>query len=260
MKKRSEHHSTHKATTREEVEFVTLASPQLEEVLSWRFITELWRRCPDRFDLIEAHPCDGQYDCLALCTKGQNPAIAIDVNRGGGSVHIHKYALGLEGDMAYYPDWMARVLAPEPERFLDDIAREARLPVPKKLPTSTPAILTCRYISDFLTHSIGKREHWQCRNGFEDSSGFVGGGIRRMFFDKFSFLGVEELRKSGNPRWGHYEYNFWFLVKGEDPMLCLDTSGRVFRRDGTWHDLSKLYQRDRRIWALICATALDILP
>lgn len=28
---------------------------QLEEILSWRFMTELWRYFPHRFDLIEAH-------------------------------------------------------------------------------------------------------------------------------------------------------------------------------------------------------------
>ena len=64
----------------------------------------------------------------------------------------------------------------------------------------------------------------------------------------------------GEPIMGEYAYNFWFLIKDERAMLCLDTSGRVFRRDGKAHDLSKLYRRDRRIWALICATALDILP
>ena len=57
-------------------------------------MTELWRRFPKQFDLIEAHPCSGQYDCLVLTTKTEPSEFAIDVNRGGGSVHIHKDAFG----------------------------------------------------------------------------------------------------------------------------------------------------------------------
>lgn len=232
---------------------------RLEEILSWRFVTEFWRRFPDRFDLIEAHPGGGQYDCLAMLTKGQNSAIAIDVNRGGGSVHIHKDALGLGGDMSVHSDWIERMLGPEPDKFLDEIAHEARLTVPKKLAASTPAALTFRYISDFLTHSVGRLEHWECRNGFEDTSGY-GGGVRRQLFEQFPLLGEENTLRHGSPIFGELAYNFWFLSKDEKPMLCLDTSGRVFRRDGTSHDLCKLYQRDHRVWPLICATALDVLP
>lgn len=66
--------------------------------------------------------------------------------------------------------------------------------------------------------------------------------------------------RHGAPIMGEYAYNFWFLVEDEKPMLCLDMQGRVFRRDGTTHDLMALYQRDHRIWPLIFATAVDILP
>jgi hypothetical protein len=240
-------------------EFLVPGNRQLEEIVSWRFVTEFWRRFPDRFDLIEAHPGGGQYDCLALLTKGQNPAIAIDVNRGGGSVHIHKDALGLDGDMSVHSDWMERMLGPEPDKFLDEIAHEARLTVPKKLPASTAATLTYRYISDSLAHSIGRFEKWECRNGFADTSGY-GGGVRHQFFEQFSVFADENTIRRGSPIFGEHAYNFWFLMKNEQPVLCLDTGGRVFRRDGTRHELPRLYKRNRRIWPLICETALDILP
>lgn len=225
----------------------------LEEIISWRFVTELWRRWPKRFDLIEMHPGGGQYDCLALRTRGQDPTIAIDVNRGG-SVHIH-----IAGARVY-SDWMERMLGRSPDLFFDEIAHETRLPVPKKRPVSTPTTLTYRYISDFLTHSIGRLENWQCRNGFADTSGY-GGGVRRQFFEQFPLLQKEDTIRYGTPICGHHEYNFWFLLKNEKPVLCLDTSGRLFRQDGTCHDLPSLYKfNGRRIWPLICETALDILP
>jgi hypothetical protein len=231
---------------------------QLEEIVSWRFVTELWRRWPTHFDLIEIHPGGGQYDCLALRTRGHKPANAIDVNRGG-SVHINKDAFGLDGGMSTHSNWMERMLGPSPGGFLDDIAHDVRLTIPKKRPVSTPATLTYRYISDFLTHSIGRLENWQCRNGFEDTSGY-GGGVRREYFEQFPMLRKEDTLRHGTPICGCHEFNFWFLLKDEKPVLCLDTSGRLFRRDGACHDLPSLYKRDRRIWPLICETALDVMP
>ena len=224
----------------------------LVEIVSWRFVTELWRRWPKHFDLIEMHPGGGQYDCLALRTKGEHSETVIDVNRGG-SVHTHI------GEMRNYSDWLERMLGRTPTTFLDEIANGARLPIPKKRPPSTPATLTYRYISDFLTHSVGRLENWQCRNGFEDTSGY-GGGVRRHFFEQFPLLRKEDTIGHGTPICGCHEFNFWFLLKDEKPVLCLDTSGRLFRRDGACHDLPSLYKHDRRIWPLICETALDILP
>ncbi len=229
------------------------ADQQITEIVSWRFVTELWRQWPKRFDLIEMHSGGGQYDCLALRTRGRDSATLIDVIRGG-SVHVH-----IAGERSY-PDWMARMLGPSPKIFLDEIADEARLPKAKKLPASTPATLTYRYIADFLPHSVGRLEKWQCRNGFEDSSGFVGCRVRRELFEQFPLLKKQDVVRYGTPIMEEYSYNFWFLLKDEAPVLCLDTSGRLFRNDGTCHDLPSLYQRDRRIWSLICETALDVLP
>jgi hypothetical protein len=117
---------------------------QLEEIMSWRFITEFWRRFPNRFYLIEAHPGGGQYDCLVLLAKGKNPKFAIDVNRGGGSVHIHKNAFGLGDDITLHSDWLSRMLQPTPAKFLNEIAQEARLVPPKQLPASTPVTIVYR--------------------------------------------------------------------------------------------------------------------
>lgn len=174
MKGKSEHRNADEATTREDVEFVAKDCPQLVEIVSWRLIAELWRRFPRRFDLIEMHPGGGQYDCLALLSKGTS-TVAIDVNRSGGSVHIHKHVFGTADEMAVYSDWVGRMLGPSPRRVLDLVAHEARLPVPDKLPASTPATLTCRFISEFLSHSFGRLCRWECRNGVEDTSGYTGG-------------------------------------------------------------------------------------
>jgi len=226
--------------------------------MSWRFITEFWRRFPNRFYLIEAHPGGGQYDCLVLLTKGKNPKFAIDVNRGG-SVHIHKNAFGLGDDITLHSDWLSRMLQPTSAEFLNEIAQEARIVPPKQLPASTPVTIVYRFISDFLTHSTGRLEKWECRNGYEDTSGY-GGGQRHYLFEKFPGLRKEEILRQTEPFYGKYEYNFWFLLKNDVPVLCLDTSGVAYRIDGISHDLGFLYVSKRKIWPLIFEVARDILP
>ena len=235
------------------------ASRKLEEIVSWRLMTELWRRFPNHFDLIEAHPCSGQYDCLVLMTKDGNSTFAIDVNRDGGSVHIHKNAFGLDGGMVTHSDWMNRMLGDSPKAFIDNIANETRLPQSNKLPSSTPATIIYRYISEFLAHSITRIENWACLNGFNDSSGY-GGGVRKHFFDKFpAFCDAKVLRECSS-RHGRYEYSYWFLVRNSMPVLCLDTNGRLFRTNGASYDLKAMYKKRRRVWSLIAETAIDVLP
>jgi hypothetical protein len=234
-------------------------SRQLEEVLSWRIIAELWRRFPRKFTLIEAHPGGGSYNCLGLVTKGSSPQFAIDVNRDGGSVHIHKAAFGLSDDMTIISNWVSRMLQPKPERFLDEIAKEARLVTPKKLPPSTPATIVYRFIADFLTHSAGRLDKWECRNGYEDTSGY-GGGKRENLFKQFPNLRKDDSLRHTMLFLEQYEYNFWFLLKNETPVLCLDTSGMAYRTDGTSYDVGRMYKGKRRIWPLIFEVAGDVLP
>jgi hypothetical protein len=222
-------------------------------------MTELWRRFPNHFDLIEAHPSGGLSDCLVLMTKTENPTFAIDVNRGGGSVHIHKHAFGVDGDMIIHSDWMSKMLGETPKNYIDEIANETRLAQPDKLPSSTPTTITYRYISDFLTHSVSRVETWYCLNGFNDSSGHVG-GVRDQLFKQFPALHDRDVLRQCPPRHGHYEYNYWFLVRNGDPVLCLDTNGRLFSTNGECYDLKSLYEQKRRIWPLIYETAGNVLP
>ena len=234
-------------------------SRKLEEIMSWRLTTELWRRSPKQFDLIEAHPCTGQYDCLVLMTKGKNPTFGIDVNREGGSVHVHKDAFGSNG-MPMYSDWLSRMLDGDPTRLLDEICKEARIDVPSKLPPSTPATITYRYIADFLSHSINRKEKWYCLNGYCDSSGMLGCYVRKELFDKFPGLQDRRLLEECPERQGVYEYSYWFLIKDGEPELCLDINGRLFKKNGESHDLFGLYKKTKSIWAVISKTAGETLP
>lgn len=226
---------------------------QLDEVLSWRLVAEFWRRFPGNFFLIEAHPGGGQYDCLVLLTRSPAFASVMSVNRGGGSLHVH-------GGEKAYGDWRERMLGSRPERFLDEIARDAGLASPAKLPASTPQTLVFRFIAGFLAHCVGRKEQWECRNGQEDTSGY-GGGRRDALFACFPDVRVSEgVDSLPEPPFGQDAYNYWFLLRDGDPLLCLRTDGVVCRTDGRRYELAKLYRPRRRIWPMICEVAGDLLP
>lgn len=226
---------------------------QLAEVLSWRIAVELWRRFPDRFMLLELHPGGGMYDCLTLWERTQNRSV-LEINRQG-SVHLWPTS----GDHQSWQDWDLRFLAVPPLKFIDELTVALRLPIPKALPPSTAATVAYRFIAEFLTHTVGRLELWECRSGFFDTSGY-GGGKRRDFFEKFPALASHPLPQRHPALQFDFAYYYWFLLRDQEPQLCLNTDGMVFTTSGAVHDLLPLYKQKRRIWPLINKAAGSLLP
>ncbi|QDU82607.1 hypothetical protein Pla110_43680 [Polystyrenella longa] len=221
---------------------------QLLEIISWRIVTELWRRFPDRFLLWETHPGGGQYDCLTLIDRQSPKQSLIDINRAGSLHGLYQESHG---------DWVQRMVC-DPTGYLDEITISMRLEIPLRLPASSPSTLCFRYIAELLTRSLASRDFWECRMGFYDSSG-DDGGQHDDWFDMFPSNRTEPTVRSPNPQLPN-PYYYWFILRDKDPLLCLDTGGRLHRRGGQAFDLAELYPRRRKIWALITQTAMDFLP
>jgi hypothetical protein len=80
--------------------------------------------------------------------------------------------------------------------ILDEICNLVHLPIPSSLPAGTTASLTYRIITAVLQIKTFAPKRWTCLNGFCDSSGFMGCGIRRVAVSVFS-LGRATLRIRG---------------------------------------------------------------
>lgn len=225
---------------------------QLDEILSWRLLTELWRRFPDRYALIETHPGGGLYDCLSLIECENGIHSVLDANRGG-SVHLH-----LGHSPQSWKDWTDRMLE-NASGFLDEIEKAMGLTHPSPLPKSTPATITFRFVSEFLTHAIGRLERWECRNGFYDTSG-CDGGKRKELFSYFPQLSVDlPIVEFANGRIDS-TYLYWFLLRDNEPQVCIDTGGQLYKTNGEVHDLAAIYSNAKRIWPIIAELALEVLP
>lgn len=102
---------------------------QLVEIASWRLISELFRRYPGKFNLIETHPGGGMYDCLTLFHKHRQVA---DFNRVG-SFHVTDNPNG-EPSL----DIWRSMVEDDTQNVLDQVCRRLELKIPAKLPPSTP--------------------------------------------------------------------------------------------------------------------------
>lgn len=230
---------------------------QLREISSWRIISELTRRFPGKFTIIETHPGGGTYDCLSLYTKKEEHLA--DFNRGG-TFHVFMSFDGLRKEDPCYDIWSELFKTDDYKEVLDNICRMMGLKVPKHLPSSTATVIVYRFIAAFLAHSYMGLEYWECRNGMFDSSApYECGGVKSDFD---SFPGAKErLRVSlKGDILNQPAYRFWFLKRNSEPLVCLESSGSLWTKDGRTYDLMGMYKKERRIWPLIVQTAGDLLP
>jgi hypothetical protein len=179
---------------------------------------------------------------------------SIDLNRVG-CVHLSRF----DGDGGTSdPDFWARLAAaPDPKPVVDELCGAAGLPATGALPELEADATVYRFIAAFLAHGAFGRPGWECRNGYDDTSGY-GGGTRTGWFEPFDG-GVAALEESrDDDLLGIAAYRFWFLVRYGEPKLCLETGGRVWDRRGSRHQLPVLYRG--RIWPVVDQVAGHLLP
>lgn len=160
---------------------------RLAEVTSWRLLTELVRRHPDRFWIRAAWPIRGQpYDCLALCDRTtlgsllyvNRTGTGAKVNTDGGGVVRWTSAWGdlvdAEASAAY---WCARSSEPNPfetgempiRQWLTRREHELGLEPPRHgLPASSPSSLALRWIAQFLAVQLASEYPWYAYSGGRD--------------------------------------------------------------------------------------------
>jgi hypothetical protein len=227
---------------------------QLIEIASWRIVSELFRRYPSTFRLIETHPGGGLYDCLSLYDAGMRHIA--DFNRQG---RFHVFNRFDQGKALSEPleIWDHMINAEDPRTVLDQISTMMGLPVPGKLPHSQPDTIAFRWIASFLTHAAFGREKWECRNGVLDTSGF-GGGIR-PFFEMFPDANKRLDVSMPTDLLSTSAYRFWFIIRNEVPLLCVEAEGHVWDERGNTFNLADLYKKERRIWPLVVKIAGHML-
>ena len=228
---------------------------QLIEIASWRIVSELCRRYPGKFTVLETHPGGGQYDCLSLFDKKQKHIA--DFNRAG-RFHVSSSYDGVEQrePFAIWPEMMEEY---DQKRVLDKVSDDLGLPIPAKLPAALPTTVVYRFIAAFLSHAVFGVQRWYCINGVEDASGY-GGGIRNAFFEQFpQARGRLEIHETTD-FFREPAYRFWFICKEENPVLCIETNGVIWTATGKAYNLKELYAAKHRIWPLVMEVAGDLFP
>ena len=228
-------------------------SRAIGQVASWRLAAEIVRRYPGRFFVIEMHPGGGTYDCIGLISRNENLHPYSIVLNLGGTIAISVDGLGYEGSQSQAA---RELMATEnPVATLDKLCGDAGLPA-EGLPPLTREAVAYRVIVAFLTHAIFAKFKWECRNGYDDSSGMSGGGRRDHLFKRFpealNRLASDEFQSlSGEP-----SYRFWFLLKDGHPYFAIEPErGLAWDLKGKRTDLYGEYSASRRIWPVVLKMA-----
>ncbi|MFH1480928.1 MAG: hypothetical protein ABIG67_06650 [Pseudomonadota bacterium] len=137
-----------------------MGNEQLIEIASWRIASELYRRHPGKFKIIETHPGGGQYDCLALYTEKQHIA---DFNRKG-RLHVFEPFTRSPDNPGPYEVWNVMLNEHNLKKVLDKISLMIGLQIPSKLPPSNPTTIVYRFIAAFLSHAVFGINKYECRN------------------------------------------------------------------------------------------------
>ena len=145
-------------------------------------------------------------------------------------------------------------------RLLDDVCVLAQLVKPESMPSTTPMTLAYRLIAAFLSHAVFGVHHWECRQGYRDTSGY-GGGTMHQYFKPFPWARTRLQPVRGQAAVDNSD-EFWFLLCDGKPRLVLHTSGWAARpRAKKGVELMPLYARHgRRVWPVVMEVAGDLLP
>jgi hypothetical protein len=97
--------------------------------------------------------------------------------------------------------------------------------------------------------------------GYADTSGHLGGGVRRELFDPFPMLKERLGVRTSDDFLEEPAYRFWFLVRGDEPLLGFEAgTGSAVSLDGAYCDLMDLYRTsNRRLWPVIWKVAGQLL-
>jgi hypothetical protein len=235
---------------------------QLTEIASWHLVTELCRRHPVAFEVIEAHPSGGQSDCLALYT--QEAGISAVFNRPGSFAVFKNFENedDTPGDSEIWKKMISYGV--NQKTLLEEVERKLALPAPSKLPSTTRKVLSFRIMAAFLRLTAFSLEIREWRNGYHDTSGF-GGGRNDKYFNLFPQL-KERLRESKpTDPLNEPSYRFWFLIDepwtSESALVCIENTAYVHYRDGTTKDLMASYKElNRNVYAVMATHLLQFAP
>jgi type III secretion system-like peptide-binding chaperone len=227
----------------------TLPAQRFVLAQSWWIARELVRRHP-HLRLIETHPGGGQYDCLTLLdSRSAGPGSLVDLNRAG-RIHVDNGACEPLG-------WDTVFAARGGHDIVRRIEAVAGLHPLVPAPPTGPSALTYRVLARILTSLVDDRHTWDVRNGQLDSSGYGGG--RRSELDWFPSA-VKALRDvRPDDLFQEPAYRFWILLRDTDPVVVLDTDGRLHLRNQLSAELLAVYKGSSRSLTITVAEVLGHL-
>lgn len=225
--------------------------PNLKSAISWAILTEIVRRHGGTQPLrvLEMHPGNGQYDCLALVRLRDfregiyapgNATLLGTFNRQSGTFQ----SLGASHDDTY-PFLDRWLIARDPTETIDIICGLLGFAPVIKLPTTSRRILGIRLISAIVGARALQRDYLDVNMAYDDSSGISGSDFDTI--RGFTALFSEEHETNRESQ----AAECWMLRRGTERRLVgvMRTDGYISsvsdRRQA--HDLFESFRPTRQI-------------
>jgi hypothetical protein len=134
--------------------------------------------------------------------------------------------------------WDLAVGATTIDNVVAELERHTQLPPPteeaRRMADSADVVVQ---IIAQVAAQLDPAVDWTWRNGMLDTSGHSSGGHHDEWFEQFTSA-VKALRQpAGRVLLDQAAYRFWFLLRSDDPVACLETTGAAHDHNGTTRDL-----------------------
>ena len=136
--------------------------------------------------------------------------------------------------------------AEDPKTFLDLLCKSAGLDVNIKLPPSTGPVIACGIMAKIVQIKIFSHDIYKFYMGCLDTSGIVGGGVRKELVKLFKV--TKPILNIPDELQDKKAYRYFFLKNiSTEKVICLfDMKGFIHLSDDTEFDLLKLYNDSSR--------------
>lgn len=186
------------------------------EVLSWLVVATLLEGHAD-LGVVETHPgTPGERDCLSVYDRTRpERGPLVDIDRRGVA-HI----TASDGDAVVWDDFWGECSSDGPIAVAGRLRLRCRLPPPR--PHGGVEAFAVSQIARRLLklHVAGIGGAWECRNGVADSS--VGQERRYWMFSQMPGA-IDRLAAAPAHPLGDPAHHFWFLLRDDVPVSCIDT-------------------------------------
>lgn len=141
----------------------------LKDAASWSLAARLVRMFPE-WRVFHTHPGGGQYDCLFLVDRVQQPTVRFTINRSG-SIHVDHDSDGGSEHVVNQQWFDSLAMGTSVQEVVERVLRAVQLQMPAQTPPSSRWSVTYRVLAQIVASTVTTSHPLTATTWFYDSAG-----------------------------------------------------------------------------------------